>query len=144
ASSLHIVHAESSCGWGGQEIRVLTEARGMIACGHRVTLLAPAESRIAQVATGMGIAVQPLPIDRKRLSGLWAMFRWMRRNSRNVDVINTHSSTDSWLVALACALLPGAPPIVRTRHVSSPIASNAQTRWLYQRAASHVVVTGEA
>lgn len=144
ASSLHIVHTESSCGWGGQEIRVLTEARGMIARGHRVTLVAPAESRIAQVAPGMGIPVCTLPIARKRLPALWAMLRWLRRAGPDIDVINTHSSTDSWLVAVACALLPGAPPIVRTRHVSSPVARNAQTRWLYQRAASHVVVTGEA
>lgn len=141
---LHIVHTESSRGWGGQEIRVLTEAKGMIDRGHRVTLVAPAESRVTLVAAAMGIPVVTLPIARKRLSALWAMMRWLKRAGHDVDVINTHSSTDSWLAALACALLPGAPPIVRTRHVSSPIARNVQTRWLYQQAASHVVVTGEA
>ncbi|MCB4360177.1 glycosyltransferase family 4 protein [Quatrionicoccus australiensis] len=141
---LHIVHTESSCGWGGQEIRVLTEAKGMIGRGHRVTLVAPAESRIAQAAPAMGIPVVTLPIARKRLPALWAMLKWLLREGRGIDVINSHSSTDSWLVALACTLLPDAPPIVRTRHVSSPVNTSAQTRWLYQRAVAHVVTTGEA
>ena len=33
---LSIVHTENSCGWGGQEIRILTEARGFLDRGHRV------------------------------------------------------------------------------------------------------------
>lgn len=141
---LHIVHTESSTGWGGQEIRVLTEAQGMIARGHRVTLVAPAESRIAQAAPAYGLPLVTLPIARKRLPALWAMLKWLWQEGRSIDVINTHSSTDSWLVALACRLTPKAPPIVRTRHVSSPISRNGQTRWLYQSAVAHVVTTGEA
>ena len=41
----------------------------------------------------------------------------------------------------ACA---GMPPVVRTRHVSTPVNNSWTTRWLYQRATAHVVVTGEA
>jgi len=41
--SLSILHTESSLGWGGQEIRVLTEARGVAERGHEVTLAAPAQ-----------------------------------------------------------------------------------------------------
>ena len=33
-------------GWGGQEIRTLTEAAGFIARGHRVRLYAPPGARI--------------------------------------------------------------------------------------------------
>ena len=40
---LHVVHTEASLGWGGQEIRILTEARGLIARGHEIELLCPAE-----------------------------------------------------------------------------------------------------
>jgi glycosyltransferase involved in cell wall biosynthesis len=61
-----------------------------------------------------------------------------------VDVINTHSSTDSWLTALACATLGNPPPIVRTRHISAPVPDNAATRWLYTRATRSIVTTGEA
>ncbi len=37
-----------------------------------------------------------------------------------------------------------APPIVRTRHVSTTIRNRPTTRWLYARATAHIVTTGEA
>jgi len=36
------------------------------------------------------------------------------------------------------------PPVVRTRHVSTPVNNSLTTRWLYTRATAHLVVTGEA
>jgi glycosyltransferase involved in cell wall biosynthesis len=141
---LAIVHTENSCGWGGQEIRILTEARGFLDRGHRVTLIAPAEAPIAPAGEAMGIPVVRLPIARKRLPALIALRRWLARHRGDVDVVNTHSSTDSWLAAIACATLAHAPPIVRTRHVSTTVRNTATTRWLYGRAAAHVVTTGEA
>ena len=141
---MHIVHTESSCGWGGQEIRVLTEAKGMEERGHRVTLVVPPQAQIAAAAEKMGLTVVPLDIERKNLGTLWRVIVWLWRERRAIDVINTHSSTDSWLVALATQLLPGAPPIVRTRHVSSPVNRSRASFWLYQKAARHIAVTGEA
>ena len=144
---MKILHTENSIGWGGQEIRILTEAAGMIGRGHEVHLIAPRESRIFEEAPARGVPVTALPIAKKRLAGVLAMRAWLKTNP--VDVINTHSSTDSWLAALACATLRGAPTapvpsIVRTRHVSAPVSTNAATRWLYTRAASAIVTTGEA
>ncbi len=57
--------------------------------------------------------------------------------------MNTHSSTDSWLAALAAATLARAAPLVRTRHISAPVPRNFATRWLYGRAAARIVTTGE-
>ena len=54
---LSIVHTENSCGWGGQEIRILTESRGFLDRGHRVTLLAPPEAPIVAAAQRMGVPV---------------------------------------------------------------------------------------
>jgi glycosyltransferase involved in cell wall biosynthesis len=34
--------------------------------------------------------------------------------------------------------------LVRTRHISAPVASNALNRWLYGTASAHVVTTGDA
>ena len=138
---MHIVHSEASCGWGGQELRILAEAEGMIGRGHRITLVCPAEARIHDEARSRAIAVHPLPISRKGPGGVFALRRWLQENP--CDVVNTHSSTDSWLVALASATLPGAAPIVRTRHISAPTPRNAATRWLYTRATRHIVTTGE-
>jgi glycosyltransferase involved in cell wall biosynthesis len=139
---MRVLHTESSCGWGGQEIRILDEAQGMSARGHEVGIVAPRESRIYEAALERGLSVQALPIARKDLSGLLAIRRWLKNHP--VDVVNSHSSTDSWLAALACASLARAPALVRTRHVSAAIPNNLPTRWLYRRATQHVVTTGEA
>jgi glycosyltransferase involved in cell wall biosynthesis len=138
---MHIVHTEASLGWGGQEIRILTEAAGMMRRGHQVTLLCPAEAKIYEEAKLRGVSAVALPIGRKNLRGIMAMRRWLK--SHPADVINTHSSTDSWLVALASLGLGHAAPIARTRHISAPIPNNFTTRWLYQKATLHIATTGE-
>lgn len=141
---LSIVHTEASAGWGGQEIRILTEAAGMLERGHRVRLVAPGKTAIAAAAVRAGIPVTALPIGKKAVHDFWSMQHWLRTNRAQVDVVNTHSSTDSWLAALACATMRAPPPIVRTRHVSTALNERVATRWLYARAAAHVVTTGEA
>jgi len=140
-AKLRILHTESSLGWGGQEIRVLTEARGVARHGHEVAIAAPAESRIFQATPGYGIEAIAVPIARKSLGGLHGMVGLLR--SRPFDVINTHSSTDSWLAAVSTRLLRHPPPIVRTRHISAPVPRNAFTRWLYRDATRRIVTTGE-
>jgi glycosyltransferase involved in cell wall biosynthesis len=137
-----IVHTESSCGWGGQEIRILEEARGLAERGHHVHLLCPPEARIFEEAPRFGVKVTPLPIARKHPYGVISLRNWLKEHKH--DVINTHSSTDTWLTALACTTLRNAPPIVRTRHISAPVPSNAATNWLYTRATKHIVTTGES
>ena len=138
---LAILHTEASLGWGGQEIRILTEARGVARRGHRVAIAAPAESRILPAAAGYGIEAIALPVGRKSLRGVAAMRGLLR--ARRFDVVNTHSSTDTWLTAVAAALLRDAPPLVRTRHISAPIPSDPASRWLYRRATRSIVTTGE-
>ena len=138
---MRILHTEASTGWGGQEIRILTEAAGMIARGHSVELACPANARIHAEAPRYGIRVHALPIGRKNPTGLLAMRGFLR--AATCDVVNTHSSTDTWLTALASRGWK-APPLVRTRHISAPVPDNRATRWLYRRASAHVVTTGEA
>ncbi len=133
---MKIVHTESSLGWGGQELRILAESKGLARRGHDITLLCPLEARIYDEAPGWGLRTVALPIATKRLDGLLALRRWLRSNP--VDVVSTHSSTDSWLVALSARV-----PIVRTRHISAPVPRNMLTRWLYGRA-TRIVTTGEA
>jgi glycosyltransferase involved in cell wall biosynthesis len=146
APPLSIAHTEASSGWGGQEIRVLTEAAGFIARGHRVVVWAANGARILDEAPRFGVPALPLPIGAKRPRGARALVRSLSRE--RVDVVNTHSSTDSWLSALACrwlALLRRPRPVlVRTRHVSIAVPTNAATRWLYRRATARIVTTGNA
>ena len=139
---MKILHTESSCGWGGQELRVLNEAAGMLRRGHEVLIAAPTESRIFEEASRHGVPVRALPIRKKTLRGLRAMRELL--TSMAPSVVNTHSSTDTWTVALASVGLRDAPPLVRTRHISAPIPNNFTSRWLYRRATASVVTTGEA
>jgi glycosyltransferase involved in cell wall biosynthesis len=141
ARRLRILHTEASLGWGGQEIRVLTEARGVARAGHEVVLAAPAQSRIFAEAPRYGVEALPLAIARKGVRGVLALRALLAR--RAFDVVNTHSSTDAWLVALACRLLAAPPVGVRTRHISAPAPRNAPTRWLYRHGAECIVTTGE-
>jgi len=90
-------------GWGGQEIRTLTEAQGFIGRGHRVVVYAAPGARIGSEASRFGVPVITLPIGRKRLHGISSLARTLADNP--VDVVNAHSSTDAWLAALACEWL---------------------------------------
>ena len=139
-----ILHTESSTGWGGQEIRILTEIKGFLERGHKVTLICPPDAELTAAARNDCLDVVSLPIDRKNLMGLVLLRGWLGAHLADYDVINTHSSTDSWLTALALTMLSREKPIVRTRHVSTAVNQSAATRWLYQRATRHIVTTGEA
>src|SRR5574340_1804868 len=94
--TLSIVHSESSCGWGGQEIRVLTESRGLTRRGHRVRIACNPDSNIFRAAAGYGVEAVALPLGRKRLRELFALRRWLAAEGARIDILNTHSSTDSW------------------------------------------------
>jgi glycosyltransferase involved in cell wall biosynthesis len=141
-SPLSIVHTESSLGWGGQEIRILSESQGLIRRGHDVRLLCPPEARIYSEAKNWGVPVVGVPIAKKRPVGVKALYAWLKANK--CGVVSTHSSTDSWLSAFALLALGRPVPMVRTRHISAPVPRNAPTRWLYTRATTRIVTTGEA
>jgi glycosyltransferase involved in cell wall biosynthesis len=145
APPLAIAHTEASNGWGGQEIRILSEAAALRARGHDVHVYAAPGARIVAEAPRFGVPVTTMPIGRKRPAGLVALARALAR--RPVDLVNAHSSTDAWLAALACRLLSlsgrEAPVLVRTRHVSVRVPNDAATRWLYRTATARVVTTGE-
>lgn len=138
---MKILHTESSCGWGGQEVRILTESEGMIARGHQVTIACPDHANIYREAKQRGITTVALPIEKKKLSSLWAMRKFLARNQ--FDVINTHSSTDSWLVSLCLAWKKQRPGIVRSRHLSTPVHRNRTSLWLYRKGNDFIVTTGE-
>ena len=61
---LDIVHTESSTGWGGHELRILTEMEGMARRGHRLHLVAPPDAQIVGAARARGLPVEPLARER--------------------------------------------------------------------------------
>ena len=139
---MRILHTEASLGWGGQEIRVLTEAQVFLKHGHEVFLAADLKSQIAKKASAYGVKVIPIHLNKKRLKDLFEL----RRVIKNIepDVINCHSSTDHWLTAIARLSLRTKPAIVRTRHISTHIHRNKPTRWLYNSGTNAIMTTGQS
>jgi glycosyltransferase involved in cell wall biosynthesis len=138
---MRIVHTESSLGWGGQEIRILSESQGLAKRGHQVRLLCPPEARIFSEAPNWGLQPEPVPIARKSFTGFSSL---KSKFKDGCDVVSTHSSTDSWLSALALRSLGRPYPMVRTRHISAPVPRNPLSNWLYKKATARIVTAGEA
>ena len=139
---MRIVHTESSLGWGGQEIRILSESQGLARRGHDIELVCPPEARIFSEAPAWGLTAIPLPIARKNLKAFLSLRGWLK--AHRCDVVSCHSSTDSWLSALALRSLGRPYPMVRTRHISAAVPRDPLTKWLYTSATAHIVTAGEA
>jgi glycosyltransferase involved in cell wall biosynthesis len=139
---LRILHTEASLGWGGQEIRLLTEAQIFIKHGHQVFLVAHVKSQIAKKARTYGVRVISINLNKKRLNDLFALRRVIV--DIKPDVINCHSSTDHWLSAIARLTIKAKPAIVRTRHISTHVHRNKATKWLYNSGADAIMTTGQS
>ncbi|ADK84086.1 glycosyl transferase group 1 [Desulfarculus baarsii DSM 2075] len=136
---LRIIHTEWSNGWGGQEIRVLSECLGMAGRGHWVGLAGCPEGKLGQRAREAGLAFFPLamagPWDARAMLGLGRLLAAQR-----VDVLHTHSSVDSWVGGLV-ARLRGVV-CLRTRHLSVPVNTNPLN--VVYRLPQAVITTGES
>lgn len=130
-----VLHTESSLGWGGQENRTLNEMLGLRERGHTVLLACQPEARLGTRAKEAGFTVFATPMRSAiDLPALWRLRQWMR--GQRVDIVNTHSSRDTQLAALAARSLGRRRPrIVRTRHLALPITS----KFTYSVLPDHVV-----
>ena len=139
--SWRIVHSEASLGWGGQEHRVLAELTGFRKRGAWVALLAPENSEIFQRARVAGIKVQILDTRKFRYPfTALRLKRWLRAN--NVQVVNTHSSRDGYLVG-AAARLARVPLLIRSRHIDVDYPNPRISRHAFTTFADHVLTTSE-
>ncbi len=136
-----ILHTESSLGWGGQERRILAEAVAMQQRGHRLLLACDPRGELYRRARARGFNPFPLACGGWRNLAAWRRLRRLLRKHQ-VDILNTHSSLDSWIGALAWRSLRKRPHLVRTRHLSTRVNDNLPTRWLY-RAPGAIITTGE-
>jgi glycosyltransferase involved in cell wall biosynthesis len=130
-----ILHTEASSGLGGQELRIVAESRWLQEHGWSALIACQPGSRLfSEACASAADAVAVRMRSALDLGALWALRRVMR--ARAVDLVHTHSSTDSWLGALAAKSL--GLPVVRSRHVSIVIRSAR-----VYRLADRVVTSGE-
>jgi glycosyltransferase involved in cell wall biosynthesis len=133
-----VLHTESSSGHGGQEIRTLAEARWLLAHGWGALIACqPGSPLFAEAAAS---AVPAEPVRMRSAADVGALLRLRRLiRDRDVGIVHTHSSVDSWLAGLAARSL--GRPVVRSRHVSIPIR---RRRALVYRLADRIITSGES
>jgi glycosyltransferase involved in cell wall biosynthesis len=133
-----VLHTEASVGFGGQEIRILAEARWLLDHGWHVLVAGQPDSRLLHESARLGVPAVSVRMPRAfDLSALRALRRLVREHG--VGLVHTHSSIDSWLGGLAgrtCGV-----PVVRSRHVTIAIP---RRRGLVYRLADRVITSGEA
>ncbi len=137
---MQIIHLEASSGWGGQEIRILREAEGMRARGHQIIFAVMRGAKLVAKARLLGFTVYEVNFRRPYwLACLFQLLHIFRRHQ--IQVVNTHSSLDSWIGGIAARL--AGKKLVRTRHLSTPVKSGWNSRFIYGTLADFVVTTCE-
>lgn len=137
---MNILHTESSPGWGGQELRILKEAEGMRERGHQVIFAIQEKGGLVGPAREAGFLVYELPFRKSK--ALHVFFRlWSLIRKHKIGIINTHSSLDAWIGGIVGKLF--GYPVIRTRHLSTPIRKGLNSLLLYNWLADQVVTTCE-
>lgn len=136
-----ILHTEASLGWGGQEIRILQESLGMTKRGHRIIIAMPEQSIIFKRTKEVGINTIPAEFQKKNPISVLKIATLINREKP--DIVNTHSSSDSWVTTIAARLSKIRPKIIRTRHLSTPISKSYSSRLIYDILPDAVITTGE-
>jgi glycosyltransferase involved in cell wall biosynthesis len=139
--SFAILHTEASLGWGGQERRILVEALAMRQRGHRPAFVCDPRGELYRRAQQQRFPVTPLTFGGRHNLMAWKTLRRMLGTGAT-DILNTHSSLDSWVGTLAWRSLRTRPLLIRTRHLSTKVKDNWLTRWLYRTPAA-IITTGQ-
>lgn len=140
---LTILHTESSTGWAGQEMRIILEAREMKKQGHRIILAIQPESGIIPAIDHGGFEKETLKMGKKYF--IVSIIHLLRIISKyNADIVNTHSSWDSWIASIAARVSRRKPIILRTRHLSTPVSKGLLSRIVYQYLPRIVITTGDS
>jgi len=105
--------------------------------------MAPPDSKLYKKAQDEGFKAVPIIYKRRYIP--WLTFKIKRFIEKNrIDIVNTHSSKDSWIALPAARLARNTPLVIRTRHLSTLIGKNLLSRILYNSLPHYVITTGEA
>lgn len=96
---MNILHTETLKGWGGQQNKVIKELVNTKKLGHKVYLLANPNANIIEKAKENNIEVITLKMTKKTiLSSAFYILKLIKK--LNINLIVSHGSTDSWIVAI--------------------------------------------
>ncbi len=135
---MRILHTESSVNWGGQEYRILDQMRWLVDNGHSVALAARPGSALAVRALEHRLAVHDLPYLGHYNPMLIAAARRLVRRER-FDIVDCHGSRDGATHGFARDL----SPVVRTRHLSTPLKTKLHRRLQWRWGCDRVIATAQ-
>jgi glycosyltransferase involved in cell wall biosynthesis len=137
-----ILHTETLKGWGGQQNKTLKELLAAKTLGHTVHLVCNPNAAIAERAAQKGIPVHRLEMNKKNYHHT---IPWMLNfiQKENIDLIVSHGSTDSWIVAIGGNLSRRKPKLVRERHNLFPV-KGWLSKWQHRKLFDRILVLGEA
>jgi glycosyltransferase involved in cell wall biosynthesis len=145
--SLRIVIANSSRKWISEAAHCFLLYENFVERGHEPILVVREGWELESRARAAGMNVVSLRF-RSRFSPLsdWRDIRHLARlvAGQSVDVVHCHRGKDHWIAALALRLSGSKVPLIRTRHVVTPVSSHLFNRWLYGRATSRIVAVSNA
>ena len=108
--------------------------------GHEVQIACDPTALLCERAKAYGFEVIQIPLSKKKFGYIPPAASVL--NEFQPDIVNTHSSNDAWIFALASMLARTKPTLVRTRHVSAEVESHLLNRWLYGKAHKATATTG--
>ncbi|GAB6182649.1 glycosyltransferase family 4 protein [Thermodesulfovibrio hydrogeniphilus] len=139
---MNILHTETLKRWGGQQKRVLNECIGLSQKGHKIVLVCNKNSMLSQKAKEAGIKVYELDFKKSKIIikiiiNILKLIKIIKKEK--IEIVATHSSTDSWAGGIA-AKLSGCK-LVRFRHNLYPIGKDPLTRFIYKIPDRFIVLT---
>ena len=118
---------------------MLAELAGFRGRGNQTWLLAPERSGIEQRCREVGIPVVAISSAKLRfVPQVLSLSRWLREN--RIEIVNTHSSRDGWLVGCA-SRLARIPLLIRSRHIDVDYPNPWLSRHAYTTFADHILTT---
>jgi glycosyltransferase involved in cell wall biosynthesis len=131
----------------GETNRILLLCRQLATWGHEVIIATPPISELAQKAGDAGLEVFSNVSFGKGVHPVQAVqdvFNLKKIiEDREIDILHTHGSKDSWAGAWAAYLSASSPKVIRTRHNIFPVSRNIFNRLLYRRLTDHLVVISQ-
>jgi glycosyltransferase involved in cell wall biosynthesis len=144
---LRVLIACSSRKWIGEAAHCLALYERLAERGHQPLLVVREGWDLEARAREEKLDVVALRF-RSRFSPLsdWHDVRRLARlvRRRAIDVVHCHRGKDHWIAAIALAMFGLRVPLVRTRHVVTPVSSGVFNRWLFGRATAQIVAVSHA
>ena len=138
---MNILHTETLGGWGGQQNKVIKELAATRDLGHTAYLLCNPETAIGDKAREMGFQVFEYPMNKltyhKSIPYALRLIKELE-----IDILITHSSSDSWMGGIAGRLSSRKVKTVRERHNMHTIVG-WPSKWLHRSLFHHVLAISD-